>query len=105
MLTLVVWWIAAPILWDDGWVVARERTFAASGGFSTYYDALGVNLPLDYWLEWLHHWLAEATSSVLLLRVHALFALALTWVLCRWSLRQVTAGLAWALGSVGLGAR
>ena len=60
MLTLVGWWIAAPILWDDGWVVARERTFAASGGFSTYYDALGVNLPLDYWVEWLHHWLAEA---------------------------------------------
>ena len=63
MLTLVGWWIVAPIEWDDGWVVARERTFAASGGFSTYYDALGVNLPLDYWVEWLHHWIAETTSS------------------------------------------
>ena len=108
-LTLVGWWIAAPILWDDGWVVARERTFATSGGFSTYYDALGVNLPLDYWVEWLHHWLAEATSSVPLLRAHALIALALSWVLCRWSLRQVTPvppgrwdPSVWALGSAFL---
>jgi arabinosyltransferase C len=109
MLTLVGWCIAAPIEWDDGWIVARERTFAASGGFSTYYDALGVNLPLDYWVEWLHHWIAETTSSVLLLRIHALFALALIWGLCRWSLRQVTAAWparwdpsVWALGSAFL---
>jgi hypothetical protein len=108
-LTLVGWWILGPILYDDGWVVARERTFTASGGFSTYFDILGANLPNDYWVEWLHHWIAEATSSVPLLRVHALVALALTWVLCRWGLRQVVGvtprrwdPATWALGSAFL---
>jgi hypothetical protein len=108
-LTLVGWWIVGPILYDDGWVVARERTYTASGGFSTYFDLLGVNLPNDYWVESLHRWITEATSSVPLLRVHALVALALTWVLCRWGLRQV-AGVTprrwdpatWALGSAFL---
>jgi hypothetical protein len=108
-LALVVWWIVAPVVWDDGWVVARERTFSASGGFSTYYDALGVNLPLDYWVEWLHHWVAERTSSVPLLRLHALAAVAATWVLCRWAYSRVAAGVQrgwdpglWALASAFL---
>jgi hypothetical protein len=92
VIVLVGWWILAPVVWDDGWVVARERTFSASGGFSTYYDALGVNLPLDYWVEWLHHWVAERTSSVPLLRLHALAALAAMWVLCRWVHSRVAAG-------------
>ena len=91
VVTLVVWWVVAPVLWDDGWIVARERTFAASGGLSTYYDVFGVNLPLDYWVEWLHHWVAERTSVVLDLRVHALVAVGIIWVLCRWGLLRVTA--------------
>jgi hypothetical protein len=89
-ITLVAWWIVGPVLWDDGWVVARERTFSASGGFSTYYDVFGVNLPLDYWVEWLHHWIAERTSVVLNLRLHALVAVGAMWVLCRWALACVT---------------
>jgi hypothetical protein len=106
---LVGWWILAPVVWDDGWVVARERTFSASGGFSTYYDALGVNLPLDYWVEWLHHWVAERTSSVPLLRLHALAVLGAMWVLCRWVHSRVVAGAQrrwdpalWALASAFL---
>ena len=90
VLSLVGWWVIAPVIWDDGWVVARERTFSASGGFSTYYDVFGVNLPLDYWVEWLHHWVAERTSDVPLLRLHALVALAVTWALCRWAFARVT---------------
>ena len=89
-ITLVCWWIVAPVVWDDGWVVARERTLEASGGFSTYYNAFGVNLPLDYWVEWLHHLVAERTSVVLNLRLHALVALAVIWLLLRWALGQVT---------------
>ena len=86
---LSLWWIVAPVVWDDGWVVARERAFAASGGFSTYYDVFGVNLPLDYWPEWLHHWIAERTTVVLDLRLHALVALVATWLLLRWAFGRV----------------
>ena len=25
---LAGWWIVAPVMWDDGWIVARERTFS-----------------------------------------------------------------------------
>ena len=107
--TLVGWWIVAPVVWDDGWVVARERTFAASGGFSTYYNAFGLNLPLDYWVEWLHHWLAERTTDLLMLRLHALVALAVIWVLCRWAFGRVTGAsprrwdpALWALASAFL---
>jgi len=90
-IALIGWWIVAPVIWDDGWVVARERTFSASGGFSIYYNVFGADLPLDYWVEWLHHWLAERTSVVLDLRAHALVVLGVMWVLCRWGLRRVTA--------------
>ena len=108
-ISLVGWWIVAPVVWDDGWVVARERTFSGSGGFSTYYNAFGVNLPLDYWVEWLHHWVAERTSDVPLLRLHALVALAAGWVLCRWAFSRVTTAsrprwdpALWALASAYL---
>ena len=86
---LAGWWIVAPVIWDDGWVVARERTFAGSGGFSTYYDVFGVSFPLDYWVEWLHHWVAERSSVVLDLRLHALLLLLTTWVLLRWAFGKV----------------
>ena len=108
-ITLVCWWIVAPVIWDDGWVVARERTLPASGGLSTYYNAFGVNLPLDYWVEWLHHLVAERTSVLLNLRLHALVALAVIWLLLRWALGQVRGPPArrwdasvWALASAFL---
>ena len=101
---LVVWWVIAPAVWDDGWIVARERAYVSSGGFSTYYSTLGVNLPLDYWVEWLHHWIADHSSSVLLLRLPTLVCLSVVWVLCRWAFGRVRAaapeggdGALWAL--------
>jgi arabinosyltransferase A len=87
---LLAWWVLAPSFFDDGWVVARQRTFADTGGFSTYYDSLGANLPLSYWLEWGQRRLTEATSALLVLRVPALLCLAATWVLCRWILTRAT---------------
>ena len=92
VVVLAAWWVVAPVVWDDGWVVARERTFATSGGFSTYYNVLGVNLPLDYWVEWLHHWVAERTDVVLALRAHAALLLVATWVLCRWTFGVASPG-------------
>src|SRR5207249_1376585 len=55
LLLLLIWWVVSPAFDDDGWVVTRQRMFDSSGGFSNYFDTLGANLPLDYWLEWLQH--------------------------------------------------
>jgi hypothetical protein len=86
---LVAWWVLAPSHWDDGWAMARMRQFSASGGFSNYYDSLGTNLPNGYWLDWLQHWFAQSSSSLLVLRIPALVCLAATWVLTRWIFRRL----------------
>ncbi len=103
---LLGWWVIAPVHYDDGWIVARANNYSASGGFSAFYNALGANQPLGYWLEWALHWLTETTSALLLLRIPALLCLAATWVLCRWILARVLATNArdervalWALAS------
>jgi len=88
---LLAWWLIAPAHIDDGWFVAITSNFSSSGGFSAFYNALGANQPLGYWLEWLQHWLTEATSVLLVLRIPALVCLAATWVLCRWILARVVA--------------
>ncbi len=104
---LLVWWVLSPVALDDGWVIARERMFSASGGFSHYYTVFGANLPSDYWLEWVQHWLAQ--SSVLVVRIPALLCLVSVWVLCRWILARVLAASGgrssasvWALASAFL---
>lgn len=89
---LLFWWVFSPAFFDDGWVLAREQMFSSSNGFSNYYSTLAGNLPLDYWLEWAHHWVVEATSALLILRVPTLVCLAATWVLCRWIVARVTSG-------------
>ncbi len=103
---LVGWWIIAPVSYDDGWVAARTNNYSASGGFSAFYNALGANQPLGYWLEWAQHWLTEATSALLVLRIPALLCLAAAWVLCRWILARILAAgggddrvALWALAS------
>ncbi len=88
---LLGWWVIAPVSYDDGWVAARTNNFSASGGFSAFYNALGANQPLGYWLEWAQHWLTQSTSALLLLRIPALLCLAATWVLCRWILARMLA--------------
>ena len=89
---LLVWWVLSPAAWDDGWVVARQRGFAASGGFSNYYDALGVNLPNGYWLEWLQHWTVQESNTLVVLRLPSLLCLFGIWLLCRWCLERVAPG-------------
>ena len=73
---------------DDGWIVARERALPEAGGLTNYYDALGTNLPNEYWLEWLQHWLSQASDALLVWRLPALVSLSALWFLCRWSLRR-----------------
>ena len=88
---LLGWWVIAPVSYDDGWVAARADNYSASGGFSAFYNALGANQPLGYWLEWAQHWLTESTNALLVLRIPALLCLAATWVLCRWILTRLLA--------------
>jgi arabinosyltransferase C len=83
--------------------------FSVSGGFSAYYNALGANIPNDYWLEWAQHWLSETTNALIFLRVPALVCLLATWVLCRWILARLLGPVRgradvtiWALTSVFL---
>src|SRR5262249_26362643 len=83
-LVLLGWWILGPAYFDDGWIVAGQQNFAHAGYFSSYYDSFGVGLSLQYWLEWLEHWLFDASSSLLILRLPALVCLVVIWVLCRW---------------------
>ena len=86
---LGVWLVIGPALWDDGFVLVREQMFSVSGGFSIYYTALGANVPLGYWLEWLQHWLTESSTSLLVMRIPALVCLGIAWALCRWMLSRV----------------
>jgi hypothetical protein len=86
--TLVVWLFLSPAYLDDGWVIARELMFESSRGFSNYYSNIGANLPLNYWHEWVEHWLVQATTSLPVLRLQALACLAVTWVCVRWLLAR-----------------
>jgi arabinosyltransferase C len=88
---LLGWWVIAPVAVDDGWIQARGEMYSTTHGFSMYYAAFGANLPNDYWLEWVQHWLAQGTTALIVLRVPALVCLAATWVLCRWILARVLA--------------
>ena len=102
---LLTWWVVGPVLFDDGWVKVRQTNYDAAGGFSNYYTTLGANLPLDFWLEWLQHWVVASFDTLLVLRLPALGLLAATWVVCRWALARLLAtpgpgstGAEWALG-------
>lgn len=86
---LLGWCVIAPVNFDDGWVIQREQMFDSSKGFSVYYSNFGVNLPLDYWLEWMHHWLAEASTALIVFRLPIFVILMATWLLCRWIASQI----------------
>jgi hypothetical protein len=108
VLVLHVWWFVGPAFFDDGWVLARQRNYEASGGFSAYYTSFGTNFPLDFWLEWLQQWLARSTDALLVLRIPTLVCLVALWFLCRYVLRRVAASAGedafarWALASAFL---
>ena len=107
--SLLAWWVLSPVFFDDGWTIARQRGFATSRGFSTYYNGLGTNLPNDYWLDWAQHWITQSFDTLVILRIPTLLCLAAVWALCRWTLSRVgqdgtsTRGLPeWVLAAVFL---
>jgi hypothetical protein len=87
--SLLAWWVLSPAFYDDGWTIARQKVFATSRGFSTYYNGLGTNLPNDYWLDWLQHWITQSFDTLLILRIPTLLCLGGVWALCRWTLSRV----------------
>jgi Mycobacterial cell wall arabinan synthesis protein/Arabinosyltransferase concanavalin like domain len=89
VLVLWVWWFVGPAFFDDGWVLARQRNYDVSGGFSAYYSSFGTNFPLDVWLEWLQHWVSESADALLVLRIPTFVCLLGLWILCRVVLRRV----------------
>lgn len=89
---LAVWWVISPAYFDDGWIMAGQRNFLATGNFSAYYDSFGVSSSVQYWLLWLQHFFFDASGSLLVLRIPALVCLVATWFLCRWILGRTTAG-------------
>jgi len=89
---LLVWWIVAPTLFDDGWLWVQLRAFDDLGTPDFYYDVWGVALPLGYWIEWLRHWAIGSTSDLVFMRLPELLALLVSWLLCRWCLHRVVRG-------------
>jgi len=82
-LCLAAYWMLAPLQDDDGWVRARQTNSLVSGGFSSYYQHLGVNLPSITWFEWLQQFAVAHTGSLVLNRLPSVAILAATWLVCR----------------------
>ena len=101
-IVLLVWWIVAPTLFDDGWLWAEHRAFADIGEANLYFDSFGLTLPLGYWVMWIEHWIVGSTSDLVVLRLPSLAVLGASWLLCRWCLRRAlpappTSAVRWTL--------
>ena len=99
---LLVWWIIAPTIYDDGAIWVELQAFDDFGASAFYYLNWGLNYPLGQWIEWIRHWQAGATSALVFARVPTTVALLAGWVLCRWCVHRavpapVTASVRWAL--------
>jgi hypothetical protein len=77
------WWLVAPLHFDDGWVRARQVNALVSGGFSSYYEHFGANLPLATWIEWLQHHVVAHSSSLAIDRLPTFVVVIATWLVCR----------------------
>ena len=86
---LVAYWVLAPLQDDDGWVRARQANSLVSGGFSSYFQHGGVNLPFITWFEWVQHFAVAHSGSILLNRLPTVAILAATWLVCRHCLSQL----------------
>ena len=116
MAVVGLWWLLAPLQFDDGWVRARETNSLTSGGFSNYYEDYGSNLPLATWFEWLQHFLVANSSSLALARLPMVVVLLATWAVSRWCVARLlgrgpsrsdpawwAAALTYALGAMAFG--
>jgi cell wall arabinan synthesis protein/arabinosyltransferase-like concanavalin domain-containing protein len=104
VLLVGTWWLIGPVLYDDGWVKARQTNGIIGDGFSNYYTTYGKNLPLDFWTEWLQHWVVANSNTLIVQRLPTVLLLAGTWIVCRTALTRLLGGTRgrapaeWALG-------
>jgi hypothetical protein len=92
VLLVGTWWLIGPVLYDDGWVKARQTNGIIGDGFSNYYTTYGVNLPLDFWTEWLQHWVVANSNTLIVMRLPTVLLLAATWIVCRTALTRLLGG-------------
>lgn len=83
---LLVWWIVAPALTDDGWIWAQYRLLSEHAVDSIYLNNWGLTFPLGYWLIWLGQWPIGLSTDLVFMRVPSLVVLLATWPVCRWCL-------------------
>ena len=86
---LLVWWIVAPTLFDDGWIALEYQAFGDLGTLNVYLDSWGVTSPFGYWFAWPAHWAIGLTDELVLMRIPALLALLASWFVCRWCLGRI----------------
>ena len=105
--TLLVWWILAPSIFDDGWVWIQHRSFDDLGTNVLFYDTWSITSPVGFWFEWLRHRASGSTSQLVFMRLPSLAVLLLSWPLCRWCLSRTVPGgaapvLRWTLAGAFL---
>ena len=104
---LLVWWIVAPTIFDDGAHWVELRAFDDLGASAFYYVTWGLNYPLGQWIQWIRHWEAGFTSDLVFMRIPTTVALFVGWLLCRWCVHRVvpapvTGGVRWTLAGAFL---
>lgn len=104
---LLVWWIIAPTIYDDGAHWVELRAFDDLGASAFYYVTWGLHYPLGEWIQWIRHWEAGFTSDLVFMRIPTTVALFVGWLLCRWCVHRVVpapvnAGVRWTLASAFL---
>jgi Mycobacterial cell wall arabinan synthesis protein/EmbC C-terminal domain/Arabinosyltransferase concanavalin like domain len=103
---MVVWWVVAPVFFDDGWVMATVLDRPASHGFSVYYDHFGVNYPFVFLPLVVLYGASRISASLLWLRVPVLLVGIVTWGMLRTYVRHLRGpeGRALRLPAMTLGA-
>ena len=87
--SLFVWWIAGPLYYDDGWLMATVYARRYSGVSSNYFDTYGASLPLGFLQHVLLLPFANANAPLLAWRALPLVTCLITWLLLRCALARI----------------
>ncbi len=79
----LVWWLAGPSFYDDGWLMATVRARADHGWSSNYFDTFGAQMPLGFGHHVLLWPFAALGAPFLWWRLVPVLATLATWWLVR----------------------
>lgn len=104
---LLLWWVIAPVFYDDGWLWVESHVLARFGIDTIYFNNWGLSFPIGYWIIWLSQWVVGSTEQLVFMRMPVLIVLLATWFLCRWLLyrvlpREPRASVRWMLATTYL---